>query len=59
MTITLETVFQIALRNCSQEAGGKVSIEVILVKGGKFNQAHIFCRRFLRVTKSSHLHEGA
>ena len=45
MTITLETVFQIALRNCSQEAGGKVSIDVILVKGGKFNQAHIFLQK--------------
>ena len=28
-----ETAFQIALRNCSVDVGGKVSIYVILVKG--------------------------
>ena len=32
-TIARETAFQIALRNCSKEVGGKVSIDVILVKG--------------------------
>ena len=32
-TIAWETAFQIALRNCSKEAGGKGSIYVILVKG--------------------------
>ena len=31
--IAWETEFQIALRNCSKEVGGKVSIYVILVKG--------------------------
>ena len=31
-TIAQETVFQIALRNCSKEVGGKISIYVILVK---------------------------
>ena len=31
-TITQETAFQIALRNCSKEVGGKISIYVILVK---------------------------
>ena len=31
--IALETTFQLALRNCSKEAGGKVSIYMILVKG--------------------------
>ena len=28
----MRTAFQIALRNCSKEAGGKVSIYVILLK---------------------------
>ena len=32
-TIVPETAFQIALRNCSKEAGWKVSIYEILVKG--------------------------
>ena len=32
-TVARETAFQIALRNCSKEVGGKVSIYVILVKG--------------------------
>ena len=32
-TIARETASQIALRNCSKEVGGKVSIYVILVKG--------------------------
>ena len=32
-TAAQDTAFQIALRNCSKEAGGKVSIYVILVKG--------------------------
>ena len=32
-TMAQETAFQIALRNCSEEVGGKVSIYVILVKG--------------------------
>ena len=31
-TIAWETAFQIALRNCSKEVGGKISIYVILVK---------------------------
>ena len=31
-TIARETASQIALRNCSEEVGGKVSIYVILVK---------------------------
>ena len=31
-TAAQKTVPQIALRNCSKEAGGKVSIYVILVK---------------------------
>ena len=32
-TIAQETVSQRALRNCSREIGGKVSINVILVNG--------------------------
>ena len=32
-TIVWETASQIALRNCSKEVRGKVSIYVILVKG--------------------------
>ena len=32
-TIAQETAFQIALKNCTKEVGGKVSIHVILVKG--------------------------
>ena len=32
-TIAWESAFQIALRNCSKEAGGKVSIYMFLVKG--------------------------
>ena len=32
-TIARETAFQIDLRNCSEEIGGKVSIHVILVTG--------------------------
>ena len=36
-TIALEVPFQITLRNCSKEVGGKVSIYVILVK----EEAHV------------------
>ena len=32
-TIAWESAFQIALRNCSKEAGGKISIYMFLVKG--------------------------
>ena len=32
-TIAWEAVFQIALKNHPEEVGGKVSIDVILVKG--------------------------
>ena len=39
-TIAQETAFQIGLRNCSQEAGGKGSMYVIF-GGGPCNQAHI------------------
>ena len=39
-TIAWEAAFQIALRNCSEEVGGKICIYVILVKGDTCNQAH-------------------
>ena len=45
-----------ALRNCSKDAGGKVSIQVILVKG-EYNQAHVFSRPFLLVLLSIASHE--
>ena len=32
-TIAWEAAFQIVLRNCSKEVGGKVSIYVVLAKG--------------------------
>ena len=32
-TAAWDTAFQISLRNCSKEVGGKVSIYVILLKG--------------------------
>ena len=50
-TIAREATFQIALKNCSKEVGGKVSTYVILAKGCTCNQAHIFCRRFLLVSR--------
>ena len=47
-TIAWETASQIALRNCSKEVEGKVSIYVILVKGecmqlGAYIFAEDFC----------------
>ena len=45
-----ETAFQIALRNCSEEARGKVRIYVILVKEGEYKQSSTnFCKRLLLV----------
>ena len=40
-TIAWETAFQIALRNCSKEVRGKISIYVILVKG-KYIQSRTY-----------------
>ena len=40
-----ETAFQRALRNCSKEVMGKVSIYMILVKGATCNQVHIFLQK--------------
>ena len=45
--ITQEIAFQIALRNCSKEAGGKVSVHVTLVKEEYMQSSTYFCRRFL------------
>ena len=56
-TIVPETAFQIALRNCSKEAGWKVSIYVILVKGEYMQSSTYFSRSFLLVTRSSHYYE--
>ena len=41
-TIAQETAFQIALRNCYKEVGGKVSIYVILVKGAYMQSSTYF-----------------
>ena len=48
-TIDQETAFHIALRNCSKEVGGKVSIYVILVKGEYMQSSTYFFFRFLPV----------
>ena len=58
-TVTQETAPQIALRNCSKEVRGKVSIYAILVKGEcmQSNTYFFFCRRFLLVLRSSCHHE--
>ena len=49
-TATREITPQIALRNCSKEAGEKVSIHVILVKG-EFMQSR---RYFFQKVSASH-----
>ena len=48
--IAWETAFQIALRSCSKEVGGKVSIYVILVKGEYMQLNTLFI--FLQVSAS-------
>ena len=57
-----KTAYQIALRNCSKEVGGKVSTYVILVKLGKevwhMQSSTQSCRRLLQVTRSRRHHEG-
>ena len=40
-----ETAFQIALRNCSKEVEGKVSIHVILVKGECMQSSTYFLQK--------------
>ena len=49
-TIAQETAFRIALRDCSEEAGGTVSVYVILVKGEYVQCSTHFCRRLLLVS---------
>ena len=55
-TAAPETVSQIALRNCSKDAGGKVSIYVILVKGKYMQSSTYFFQKispsFVKVTAS-------
>ena len=51
-TIDQEIAFQIALRNCFKEVGGKVNPKRgFLCRGSICNQAHMFCRSFLLVHK--------
>ena len=64
-TIVQETAPQVALRNCSKEAGGTVNIYVILVKGEYMQssthlsqKAPTSLMKSLLVMKSSHHHEG-
>ena len=63
-TIVQETAPQVALRNCSKEAGGTVNIYVILVKeymqsSTRLSQkAPTSLMKSLLVMKSSHHHEG-
>ena len=49
-TTAWERAPQIALRDCSKEAGGKVSISVILVKGECMQSSTYLSRRFLLVS---------
>ena len=49
-TAAWKTESQIALRNCSKEAGRKVSMYVILVKGEYKQSNTYFLRRFLLVS---------
>ena len=57
-TVARETAFQIALRNCSEEAEGKVSVYVILVKGGTYNQADTMQKFAARLMKVAASHKG-
>ena len=43
--IAQETAFQIALRNCSKEVRGKVSMYVILVKGEYMQSGTCFLQK--------------
>ena len=45
MTIARETASQIALRNCSKQVGGKVSIYVVLVKGEYMQSSTYFLQK--------------
>ena len=52
----METPFQIALRNCSKEVGGKVSIYKILVKEEYMQSSTYFLKKvaasFMKVNAS-------
>ena len=48
--LTQETAPQIALRNCSKEAGGKASICVILVMGEYMQSSTYFSKSFMLVS---------
>ena len=58
MTAAGEIASQIALRDHSKEEGGKVRIDVILVNGEYMQSSTYFFRRFLRVMRNRHHHEG-
>lgn len=53
-TIAWEEVFQIALKNCSKEAAGNVSIYIYDFGegGGTCNHAHIFTEGLMKVAAS-------
>ena len=59
-TADWETAPQIApqIEELLHRGRAEVIMDVILLKGSTCNQAHIFCRSFFLVTKSSHHHEG-
>ena len=57
-TIAWETAFQIALRNCSEELRGKVSIYVILVKGKYMQSSTYFLQKVFASHEGRRHHEG-
>ena len=57
-TAAQETAPQLAPRNCSEEAGEKVSIYEIFMKEEYMQSSTYFSRRFLLVTRSSCHHKG-
>ena len=56
-SLAWKTTFQIALRTCSKEAGEKVSIYVILVKRGTYNQADIMQKSAAHLMKVAASHK--
>ena len=57
-TIAQETAFQISVRNCSKEVGGKVSVYVILVYGEYTQSSTYFLQKVSSSHESSRHHEG-
>ena len=53
-TIACKAAFQIVLKYCSKEAGGNVSLCVILLRREVPADMHTFYRRMLVVTRSRH-----